>query len=507
MTALLGRSDLTKNSIQTRRSQTSLLELGWLSLFLLGSGLLALLMVLLGPSESLLAWLVVLIGVGAVLYHPRNGLYLMAGFGLVGDTVLSPWLPFVKNFSSRESILYLGDAIIINPLEAFLGLTFLSWFIHSFSSRDFGFHRGSLFWPVVVFLGFVTAGLWYGLNNGGDSNIALWEARPIFYLAAMMILVTNLIKTRQQVSLLLWFVMAAIFVEGIQGNWYFWVNLRGRLDGVNAITEHSAAIHMNSLFVFFLAAMLYKTSQSRRIVLGLFSLIVLVPYFATQRRAAFLTLGLALILLAVMLYKENKNVFWTVVPPALAAILMFTAAFWNNSGPVGRPVQALRSVIAPGYAEARDQGSDAYRDLENINLHFTIQQKPLTGVGFGNKFYIVTPMPDISFFQWWQYFPHNSIIWIWLKTGIIGFISMLFLVGKAISLGGKRLRTVQGNDLRAAAAAASLYLIMHFTFAYADISWDNQSMLYVGLMMGLLNGMDRLVVKQDLRQQTGTNGT
>ena len=67
--------------------------------------------------------------------------------------------------------------------------------------------------------------------------------------------------------------------------------------------------------------------------------------------------------------------------------------------------------------------------IENNNLEFTIHQKPLTGVGFGNKFFVIIPMADISFFTWWQYFPHNSVIWIWLKTGVGGFIAMFYFLG------------------------------------------------------------------------------
>jgi hypothetical protein len=34
---------------------------------------------------------------------------------------------------------------------------------------------------------------------------------------------------------------------------------------------------------------------------------------------------------------------------------------------------------------------------------------------------------------------------------------------------------------------------MHFIYAYVDISWEAQSMIYVGAMMGLLNSMERIV--------------
>jgi hypothetical protein len=52
-----------------------------------------------------------------------------------------------------------------------------------------------------------------------------------------------------------------------------------------------------------------------------------------------------------------------------------------------------------------------------------------------------------------------------------------------------------GGDLSAFALMATLYIVMHFIYAYVDISWEAQSMIYVGAMMGLINGMERIVAQ------------
>jgi hypothetical protein len=33
---------------------------------------------------------------------------------------------------------------------------------------------------------------------------------------------------------------------------------------------------------------------------------------------------------------------------------------------------------------------------------------------------------------------------------------------------------------------------MHFLYAYVDISWEVQSMVYVGVMMGVINSIERI---------------
>ncbi len=449
-----------------------------------------------GPRPLLFLWVIFWMGVIAILYQPRYGIYLATFWALVSDSILNPYNPFLVNFSGGQSLLYIHDAIIISPLEAYLAITFISWLGRGAMQRKLNFFTGQLFWPVIVFAAFVLFGLVNGIGTGGDINIALWEARPLLYLVAMLILVSNLIQTRSQVNKLMWIVFIALFIEGILGTWFFVFVTKGDLSLYERITEHSAAIHMNSFFVFLLAVWIYKgSSWSKRIILPIFALPIFVTYVATQRRSAFLTLGIALVLLGFILFKERRMAFWFVAPPFAILGIIYVAVFWNNEGTLGIPAQAVKSVVAEDQANAKDLSSNLYREIENYNVSFTIRAHPLTGRGFGQKFYVVVPLPDISDFTWWQYFPHNSIMWIWIKMGFFGFLSMLFLVGSSIMIGARVMLRMPKGDLSAVALTATLYFIMHFTFAYADISWGAQSMLYIGIMMGFVNSLEKIVAQ------------
>jgi hypothetical protein len=465
----------------------------WFCTILGSSGAIGLLMLRIGPDVSQIAWLFYLAGVVAILYEPRYGVYLLVFLTLVGDSLLTPWYPFTKNFSSVESIFYLSDTLIINPLESYIVLTFLSWLGRGLMKRDFRFYAGEILLPALVFFAFIVFGLLYGISTGGNVNIALWEFRPIFYLIAMLILTGNLIQTRAQVNHVLWAAVLAIFVESLIGNHFFLIKLQGDLGGYSAITEHAAAIHMNALIVFGLGAWIYKASSAKRILLPAMIPFVLLTYLATQRRAAFLTLAIALVFMAVLLYRENKRAFFLVVPPVAFLGIIYVLAFWNNGGALGLPAQAIKSMVAPDQASAADLTSNLYREIENVNTHFTIQQRPLTGVGFGQKFFILVPLPDISFFAWWEYLPHNSIIWIWLKAGVGGFVAMLFFVGTALIVGTRTLWRMPQGDMSAITLTLLLYIIMHFIYAYVDISWDAQSMVFLGMAIGLLNALEGIV--------------
>jgi len=491
MSIFLDRYDNPQH-VRTRQLRAFWTWLLWF-LFVMGlAGLLSLVMVKRGPNVSLIAWLVYLAGVAVIFYRPRYGLYVVIFLVLVGDNYLTPWFPFTKNFSSHESLLYLHDALIISPLESYFAFIFISWLGRGAMQRRMKFYFSELFIPALVFLGFIFFGLFYGIYTGGNLNIALWESRPIFYLIAMFFLTSNLIETRKQASNLFWASMLALFVEGLIGSYYFLVTLRASLNGVEAITDHAAAIHMNTLFVFTAAVWLYKASSAKRFILPWMIPPVFLTYLATQRRAAFLTLAIALVLMAILLFLENRRAFWLIVPPLAVVGALYIVVFWNAGGALGLPAQAVKSVVATDQADAADQSSNLYRQIENVNTGFTIHQRPFTGIGFGQKFYVIVPLPDISFFEWWQYFPHNSIIWIWLKMGVGGFVAMLFFVGSAIMVGVRALWRMPRDDLSAMAATAVLYIVMHFIYAYADISWDTQSMVYVGMMIGLLGALEHI---------------
>jgi O-antigen ligase len=135
-------------------------------------------------------------------------------------------------------------------------------------------------------------------------------------------------------------------------------------------------------------------------------------------------------------------------------------------------------------------------------------------VGFGNVFHIRVTMPDISFFDWWQYITHNSILWIWMKTGVFGFVAMAAMIATALMTGVRALVLLdrQGERLpgylQPLTLVGTLYLVMHFIFAYVDISWDAQSMLLVGAMLGVINRVAGLAQPAEeggavLPEQTG----
>ncbi len=471
----------------------------WISLFqflcLIGiTGLVLLVNWRQGAQISLLGWMIYLSGIVALFWRPRYGLYLIVGLALIADRSLLEWYPFVKNLSSVESLFFLHDAVIISPVEIYIGLTYIAWLLQALLQRKpLNFYGGTLFLPVLAYIGFITFGLANGLLRNGNLVIALWEARAIYYLPALLVLASNLLETRAHVKVLIFWVVFGLVVKSIAGFWYVAAELQFAIGSVDRIAEHVMSIHFNALIVLAIITWLFRAAPSQRILLLVVLPPILIAFLANNRRSAFIALGIALVLLFVVLYQERRKLFFIVAPPALVFSLAYLAVFWNVDSGLGLPASAVRSVL--GSADARDQSSNLYRYYENLNIMYTIKSAPLTGVGFGNKFFIVVPMADISSFIWWEYITHNSILWIWMKVGVGGFLAMLFLVGSNMMLSGRAIRRMPRGDMQLFVIFATLYILMHFIFAYVDMSWDSVSMVFVGAMMGLINAAERIAAR------------
>jgi O-antigen ligase len=466
---------------------------GWYGAMIGLSALICLMMLARGPAPNLIAWLILLGGVVATVYQPRYGVYLIAGLSLAGDLLLLPWYPFNKNFSSAESALFLANGVIVSPIETMIVLTLAVWVGRGLVERKLEFYAGPLFWPSLLFIISITIGLLYGIGRGGNVNIALWSTRYMFLLPLMLVLVSNLIQTRAHVNSLMWWIAAGIIFNSIAGFIYVASELKFDTSQVERIAEHTSSVHINTIFILAALAWYFRGSFWKRLVLPPTLIVLAISYFANQRRASYIALAFAVICFALLLFWQNRRLFWVLVPLGAVVGTLYLAAFWNGGGgPIGAPAFTIRNSIAP-VPGSHEDGSNLYRKLENMNTMFTIKQAPITGVGFGNKFIAIVPMADISFFIWWEYITHNSILWIWMQSGALAFFALLFLIGFAVAYGARTLLRLPRDDMSAIGYVALFYILMHFVFAYVDMSWDAQNMMYVGAMMGLLNAFERIL--------------
>lgn len=408
---------------------------------------------------------------------------------LVGDLVTVSWFPFNKNLSSRESIMYLADGLIVSPLEITLVWAVVATCMRNVATIKRLLVAAPLIRPFGLFLLFIVGGMATGIGTGGDIRIALIEVRPLLYLPLFYVLFTNICETRSDYRRMLGVVLTAVFVQALLSLQFLdRLSIEDR-DGLESLNEHGAAIGMNLFFVTTIGALAFVRVRPGMRFLLLFAIApVLYVYFVSQRRAAVVTLGAALILLAIVLFWRQRRTFWKAIPIATLIVVGYTGAFWNSESSAAFPAQAIKSVVAPDSLGTKDQSSDLYREIERFDLSFTIRDAPITGQGFGQKFLRPIPLPDISSFEFYEYLPHNSLLWVWIKTGFFGFATLFYLLARTISLGAARLRASPAGIDSVVALALVSFAVMFSIYLYVEIAWEPRNVLLLALAMSFCTG-------------------
>jgi O-antigen ligase len=149
-----------------------------------------------------------------------------------------------------------------------------------------------------------------------------------------------------------------------------------------------------------------------------------------------------------------------------------------------------------------DYSSDLYRVIENYDLKDTIKLNPL-GLGFGKPFLQPLALPNIlALDPYYQYIPHNTIYWVWMRLGVIGFIAFWYLFGSIVIKGCLIVRRLQDPYLQMVAIYIVTIVIMEIVVAYADYQlYFYRNIIYVGLLIGVLLKLPILDEKSILQRE------
>jgi O-antigen ligase len=420
------------------------------------------------------------------LIRPRATLYATLFLTAVSDIVTVWWFPFVKNLSSRESISFVSDALTVSPLELSLYLGFGISTMRLFANTKKILPRTELTWPLVAFSGFVVFGFFNGVMSGGNLRAAVLEGRALLYILLAFVIIVNECTERKHLHAAIWAVLAGVVLQAVLSIQYLGNLTPSERDALEALNEHGASIGQDLLIVVLVSLMLFRVKApivKWALVLG--AIPTLIVFFVSQRRAGVAALIVGGAIVAISLYWRRRRAFWKVVPIVAVVLLGYVGAFWNSQSSFAFPAQAIKTIVAPDQASAADQSSDLYRVSEAFDLNFTIRTDPLRGLGFGHAFYRPIPLPDISVFEMNAYLPHNSVLWIWVKTGFGGFVAMFYLFAKSIMAGADRVRrTAEGVDLAATVSAVAL-VVMYAVYSFVDVSWDARNTVFLALALAI----------------------
>jgi hypothetical protein len=433
---------------------------------------------------AVLTWVVVL----AVAWRARVGLYVAFGLLLLfeagsPDELMLPGYYFTAGLASTLGV----TGAITSPLEVLLLLTFGLWVAQGVAAKRFRWRGGKLGMPMLAFAVMLIFGLVRGMAGGGDLNIALWESRFLFYTVICFVLAANTTHSFAQVRALLTIALLAMGGYAIEGAYrrLFLLDTRQIETIMEFAYSHEVVIFLGALPLLVLAQHVFGAPRWQKLLGLVLMAISIYTLLATERRAGYIAVIVAFIAFSLVLLIAKRKAFFMLCVPVLIAGAIYVPVFWNDTSLLGQPARAIRSLSEP---DPRDAASNLYRQVEKINVYATMQSDPLFGVGFGREFLFVAPLPDLSWWPFWHYEPHHNILWVWLKTGMVGFIAFWVLMGGAVARAAHYARVLTQPEARVFAVFAMCGIIATVVFCYVDLGLvSGRVTVFLGTLLGTLS--------------------
>lgn len=389
-----------------------------------------------------------------------------------------PYLPFF-------------DAGVFNLFEVHLYILLFSFFIRLVVLKDFSFKPVPVLIPFLMFVGAFLFSCMYGLRQGGDFLIALWEVRALFYFILLYLIVPQIIQSAHQIKGLIWFIIFGVSVKAFQAIWKF-VVMGLTTGGYPTLTNHEDPVFMVTLFILLLGSIVYKSWNKQTAILLLLLIPCTFAFYVAQRRAAYASFMVSFSAFMVLLPGLVRWKFLKVMFPMFVCMMVYGAAFWNSNSILARPVQTIKSgIIKPEMEEnIDDYYSNLYRENENYNLAATVRNHPIIGIGFGNKYDQPIPLVAIPY-PLRDYIPHNEIFWLIVKMGSVGFFAFWFFFNSVAAKGVQIFSRLTDPYLKAVTLFIIIAIINQMVVSYFDLQLTYyRNMIYLGCLLGMLPALE-----------------
>lgn len=485
----LPQKDIAISTLETAQRRSDRL----LSIILLGTVfILTPFLVLIGYLIGfgvVLAALVVLAVTCLIMIWPVVGLFVVGGCAILVEQATLPTPILTDNLD-----IFHWPNGYEGQFERPIGLLFIYIFfvlvIRRLVRREPLLQGGALILPFLFYLVCVIAGAVHGLTTGGLLKITVIEIRPIWYLFLSYLLAYNLVARTRHVRTFFWMVILGAGVKALQGVYIYVVALHGNLTGHHEIMAHEESFFFVALIVLTILLSAHYRYRPQLIAAWIVLPFVLVAMVANQRRADYLALGVGLAVAGIITAQVKPQARTRI----LVSMLLFGSlgagyvmGFSNSTAPFALPARAIVSVFQPAPSDVGDADSNQYRVIENFDLAYTAKQNPL-GFGFGKRYLQPIPVPDISLLdENYLYVPHNTIFWIWMRLGAIGFFALLYLLGVMIVRGCLIARRLQDPYLQLVSIYIVAVILMEVILASADYQlFAFRNVIYLGLLAGIL---------------------
>ena len=386
----------------------------------------------------------------------------------------------------------LSESARFKPADLLLLGLIAIWLSKVRATRTRGLPRTRIASALQVLLASVAFGIALGIAHGGDTRIAFTEVRPFVYLAATYLVASTFLQARSAIRPMLWtFVLASGF-KAFQGVLIF-AEVKDVRPRPEAVLGHEEAVFFGLFILLTLALWLFEIRGRLRTVATLLLPVVFVADLVNSRRTAWLILGVGFLALAAVGYAclPRRRPFLRRLLAAVAlGSAIYVPTYWNSTGTIGQPARAIHSAISPA---GRDILSNLYRVQEDANLNLNIKQGGLLGKGWGVPIDYALPIDDISSIDpLIAYIPHNGVLYILMRLGVLGALAFWSLIAAAI-ISACRLARSRDAELAVVGALIACAVVAYVMEGGSDLGFASYRIAFaMGTVLGLCDAALRL---------------
>ncbi|HLJ69540.1 MAG TPA: O-antigen ligase family protein [Chloroflexota bacterium] len=432
---------------------------------------------------------------------PARGVYVLFLAAVMMETQfdktvpndwMARWLPFFLDISSWTKIRF-----IFSLAEIFMVLVLLIWFLRGIAKRNLTFNFGTLGLPIGLYMSMVAVGELHAVLGGGNARLSLWEIRAQVYMLVAYILACNILRTRKQIVTLLWLLVAGTLFRAFDGIIRYMTLLRGRKQlNPPYVFSHEEAFFLVAVVTLALIFLLYGGPKWLRRATYLSVPPILLALLVGQRRAALLGLAVAvigLLLVTVITNPRRRLLAALILIAGAVALPPYYVVFHNHYGTIAGPARSIDSALHPNN---RDNNSNLYRQNEDKDIMLTARINPIIGFGYGKPMLAPFPLPGLNTvsktYTFWNILPHNSVLWVWMRVGVIGFVFFWILIFMAIRQSMLAMQKLRDSFLKGIALWIALVIIEEVILGWFDIQWTNyRNLIAVGILFGIVSLLTR----------------
>lgn len=265
---------------------------------------------------------------------------------------------------------------------------------------------------------------------------------------------------------------------------------------------HEESLLLNLLFFIAMFATMLRLDKRLIWISILLIPTTLMAILGNQRRASIAAFIIA--------FLPVMPIMWTILKEQRRNLGIFTALFaiccaiympaaWNSEGAWALPARSIRSQNDPN---ARDAASNLYRVDEEFDVKATRDTSPWFGVGYGSPFLQPRPLPSVTT-DFVHYMPHNSILWVWMRLGHVGFFLFWFMVATILIRGLEIIKQAKRPEARIGGLLALMMLMLTITFGKYDLALVEARILTVlAVLVGILATLPNMEPETQKKRET-----